>query len=66
MLASITTGTPGPAADIGMNIARRPSGTGCPVTTSVTVGPALTSRIASALLRHHCVNIADVGNLRAP
>jgi len=67
MLASITTGTPGPAADIGMSLGIGvPAGTGCPVTTSVMVGPALTSQIASALTPGiYCVNIADVGNLRA-
>ena len=68
MLASVTTGTPGPAADIGMSLGVGvPAGTGCPVTTSVTVGPALTSQIATALTPGiYCVNIADVGNLRAP
>jgi hypothetical protein len=68
MLASVTTATPGPAADIGMSLGIGvPAGTGCPVTTSVTVGPALTSQIATTLAPGiYCVNIADAGNLRAP
>jgi hypothetical protein len=66
-LASITTGVPGPAANIAVNMGLGvPAGIGCPVTTSVTVGPALTAQIAQILDPGiYCVNIADVGNLTA-
>ena len=50
MLASITQATPGPVADLAVSLGVGvPAGTGCPVTTAVSVGPALTSQIATTL-----------------
>ena len=68
MLASITMGNPGPAAAIPVSLGLGvPAGIGCGVTTAVTVAPALTSQIASSLPAGiYCVNIADIGNMRAP
>jgi hypothetical protein len=66
-LASITVGVPGPAADLAVSMGVGvPAGTGCPVTTSVTAGPALTAQLATALTPGiYCVNIADIGHLRS-
>ena len=67
MLASLTQATPGPVADLAVSLGVGvPAGIGCPVTTAVSVGPALTSQIATTLTPGiYCVNIADIGNLRA-
>jgi len=68
MLASITTAVPGPAVNLAVSLGVGvPAGIGCPVTTAVTVGPALTSQIAITLDPGiYCVNIADIGNLPVP
>lgn len=70
MLASVTSGVPGPAADLAVGVGIGvPAGIGCPVTvtTAVNIGPALTAQIATTLSPGiYCVNISDIGNLRAP
>jgi hypothetical protein len=64
-LASITTGVPGPAANLPVNVGIGvPAGTGCPVTTSLDISPALIAQVTSTLTPGiYCVNIADIGNL---
>ncbi len=67
-LASIT------AADSGLPIAIPlrlglgvPEGTGCPASASVTVTAALLSQLDStALPGVHCIEVADLGDVRAP
>ena len=67
-LASMTTGTPGPAVSIPVSLGLGvPSGIGCGLTQSVIVPPALTPQIAVTLDPGiFCVSIQDVGNLKVP
>lgn len=64
-LASLTTGTPGPAVGTVMGIGIGvPSGTDCAVTDSLNVAPALTVQLnVSKTPGTYCVRIFDIGNL---
>ena len=68
MLASITLAQPGPTADIPVSIGVGvPEGEGCNTTTTMVVGPALTSQISAQYTPGvYCANVADVGNLKSP
>ena len=67
-LASLTTGTPGPAVGTVMGIGIGvPSGTDCAVTDSLNVAPALTVQLTvSKAVGTYCVRVFDIGNLTGP
>ena len=67
-LASLTSGTPGPAsaAVMGLGIGV-PSGTDCAMTDSINAAPSLTVQLTlSKGVGTYCVRIFDVGQLTGP